>query len=193
MKTHLFALTALFFLLTATSCQKKPNASFSSPKSEYNAGELVALSNTSDNAETFSWIVTGPDGNEMRSTERNYSFVASLAGKYEVRLGAYSKNGKYSNKSIQTIMVKSIEGSAVVYTTRAGSVSYYVSSSISPAGYVNSRSATGVPACGSTDCYTYTGKSGKYMFYATNLLSNATQTFAVNIIAGNCTAQVINF
>lgn len=195
MKTLVFALTALLFLLASTSCQKKPTASFSTLKTEYNVGESITLSNASSDAETYSWVVVAPDGKEMRSSTREFMFVGSQQGAYEVRLGAYSQNGRHFDKSRKTINVKSNEGSVIFYTNRTGStLSYYITDNGSSYGWFYPRASSQVPACGTSDCYTFTGNAGQQrVFTVSNTLTGTYQTYTITLAAGTCQAQAVNF
>ena len=116
MKTHLLALTALFFLLTGTSCQKKPAASFSTDKEVYTVRESVRMTNSSDNASYYTWIVKGPGGEEIRGSKESFSFELSQAGTYEITLCVYSKNGKEVSKFSKTIESRTAVSSYVFYT-----------------------------------------------------------------------------
>lgn len=116
LKVHLFALTALFFLLMATSCQKKPTASFSTDKEVYTNHESVRLTNTSGNAYYYAWIVKGPGGEEIRGSEENFSFDLSRVGNYEITLCVYSKNGKEVSKLSKTVESRTAVTSYVFYT-----------------------------------------------------------------------------
>lgn len=103
MKTPLFAFTALFFMLVAFSCQKKPSAAFSTNKETYNRGENVICTDQSDDAYSISWVVRGPT--EFRSTNSSFTFSAPLEGSYEITQACYSKNTKKVSKTSKNIRV----------------------------------------------------------------------------------------
>lgn len=116
MKTHLFVLTPLLLLLATTSCQKKPTASFSTDKEIYMNRETVILSNTSSDAYYYTWIVKGPEQEEIRRSEENFSFDLNQVGTYEITLCVYSKNGKEVSKVSKTIESRTAVTSYVFYT-----------------------------------------------------------------------------
>lgn len=130
LKTHLFAFTVIFFALLTSSCQKKPSASFSTDKEVYMKFDAVRLSNTSDNAYYYTWIVNGPGGEEIRSSKENFSFDLSQVGNYEITLCVYSKNGRELSKVSKTIESQKIVTPYVFYTNSLNStlknVSIYI-------------------------------------------------------------------
>jgi photosystem II stability/assembly factor-like uncharacterized protein len=191
LKTHLFALTALFFLLTATSCQKKPTASFSTNKEVYSIGEKVLLSNASSDAYYYTWIVKGPEKEESRGSKEDHSFILTQYGSYDISLSVYSKNGKQVSRSSKTITVTAKEGNAIFYTTRSGT-SYEIYQNGTYYGNFGGT-FSGVPNCGATGAYTFTGDAGQYSFMMINYFTSATRTYSVNITAGACQPVLVNF
>ena len=65
MKTIKSLLIATAVILL-TSCQKQPSADFSTDKSEYIAGDVVKLTNSSTDGSSYKWIM--PDGQTNTST-----------------------------------------------------------------------------------------------------------------------------
>lgn len=195
MKTHLLALTAIFLLLTATSCQKKPSASFSTDKEVYSIHERAHLSSASTGAYYYTWIVKGPANEEIRGSEEDFSFDLSQIGTYDITLCVYSKNGKEVSKVSKTISVTSNEGNVIFYTNRSGNtLSYYITDNGSAYGWFYPRASTQVPACGSSDCYTFTGNAGmRKVFTVSNTLTGGYQTYTITIGAGTCQTQAVNF
>jgi hypothetical protein len=155
LKTHLFALTAILFLLATTSCQKKPSASFSTDKEVYTNRESVRLTNTSDNAYYYTWIVKGPGGEEIRGSKESFSFDLSQVGSYEITLCVYSKNGKEVSKVSKTIESRTAITSYVFYTddldNTLKNVSVYVDNLYKGAITTNCYS---VPTCGTPNTLT---------------------------------------
>jgi hypothetical protein len=122
MRPGFLLLHGLFLLLVATSCLKKeepreekvPVANFSADKPEYNAGDVISLTNTSADAETFRWTL--PNGETSR--ERNVAFQTSLSG-YSVtvqfKLEAFSRSGEKSDFIVRNFTLKPTMGNVVLY------------------------------------------------------------------------------
>jgi hypothetical protein len=196
LKTHLFALTAIFFLLATTSCQKKPTASFSTDKEVYTIGEKVLLSNASQDAYYYTWIAKGPGMEEIRSSKEDFSFMLSQVGTYEISLSVYSKNGKLvsqHSKSINSQNVKANIGRVVFYTTNTGTIYYVSQNGISLGNFEDSF--TGVPQCNATGALTYQTAAGVQSFYIQKYTSVTTgiATYTVQVEDGLCKPLLVNF
>jgi hypothetical protein len=196
LKTHLLALTALFFLLTTVSCQKKPTASFSTDKEVYTTRETVYLENSSTEAHYYTWIVKGPEKEEIRSSKEDFSFTLSQVGTYEISLSVYSKNGKLvsqHSKSINSQNVKANIGRVVFYTTNTNTI-YYVSQNGISLGYFED-SFTGVPQCNATGALTCQTAAGVQSFYIQKYTSVTTDiaTYTVQVEDGLCKPLLVNF
>lgn len=88
---------ALFVLFTValfvSSCQKKPNASFSFNQDTYKAGDSMIISNSSSLAYTYRWTL--PFGGLLSSKDVRLRLDSNLeAGYYKFKLEAFSKNRK---------------------------------------------------------------------------------------------------
>jgi hypothetical protein len=119
MKTIKSILFPSIITIAFTSCQKQPEASFTTDKNEYVAGETVRLTNTSINASTYRW--TFPDG--TTGTAVNYDYVTDpnqSDGKLNFKLEAFSKNGKKVDETSKTVNIKAATGNAVFWQ-RVGS------------------------------------------------------------------------
>jgi len=194
LKTRLFALVALFFTLALLSCHKKPNASFSTDKDVYAPGGRVYLTNRSTDGFYYTWIVKGPNQEEIRGSKKDFSFDVKQAGNYVISLTVYSENGKQVSHSTKTIESKDLNGSVIFYTTGSTSTYYYsVYAGSNVLGYVSPRSSGGVPSCGALNCYTYSNVAGTYVLTVINSYFGASQTYTVNIMTGVCQKQAVNF
>ena len=92
-----------------TSCQKQPEASFTTDKNEYIAGETIKLMNTSTDAASYKW--TFPDG--TTGTVANYDYVTNATtpeGTLTFKLEAFSKNGKKDDETTNTVNIKAAMG-----------------------------------------------------------------------------------
>ncbi|MEI7597346.1 MAG: hypothetical protein WCK02_16475 [Bacteroidota bacterium] len=111
-KNNFFILIALVAVIS--SCQKQPEASFTTDKSSYMAGEVVRLTNTSMDADSYVW--TTPDGQVSTSANVNFTSSDSWGACSKVfKLEAFSKNGK------KTDVVTKV----VSFTEAIGKVSFW--------------------------------------------------------------------
>jgi len=88
-------------ILAMVSCQKKPEASFTTNKTRDNAGEAIIFTNTSKDAHDFEWNF----GDNTTSTEENPTHFYNTPGTYNVVMKASSKNGKKSNEASSIITI----------------------------------------------------------------------------------------
>lgn len=94
MKTIFYA--SLIFSLFLISCEKTPQAGFSTNTETPVVGQEVLFSNESQNAERFEWDF----GDGYTSVEKHPGHVFNATGSYEVSLTAISKNGLEDNATI---------------------------------------------------------------------------------------------
>ncbi|WP_375558962.1 PKD domain-containing protein [Bernardetia sp. OM2101] len=101
----------LFAALVLVSCKddeddkKMPEASFTFSPASPQVGETVTFTNTSKDADSYTWSATGVAVNSdpFSSTETSPTFTFTTAGSVEVTLTATNSEG--SNSSTQTITV----------------------------------------------------------------------------------------
>ena len=98
---HVFTLVTIISVLT--SCQKKPDACFTSDETEIYEGGTIAFTNCSQDAVTQLWTVS--DGQEFETED--VELVFTTAGSYDVTLECYSK--KERKKDSETITVTVLE------------------------------------------------------------------------------------
>ena len=98
---HVFTLVTIISVLT--SCQKKPDACFTSDETEIYEGGTIAFTNCSQDAVTQLWTVS--DGQEFDTED--IELVFATAGSYDVTLECYSK--KERKKDSETITVTVLE------------------------------------------------------------------------------------
>jgi PKD repeat protein len=94
MKTIFY--TSLLFSLVLFSCEKTPEASFSTNTETPVVGQEVLFNNESHNAERFEWDF----GDGFISTEIHPGHVFNATGTYEVSLTAISKSGVEDNATM---------------------------------------------------------------------------------------------
>ncbi|MBT6746206.1 MAG: PKD domain-containing protein, partial [Flavobacteriales bacterium] len=100
-KSRLLTLATAALILT--SCQKKPEACFTSDETEIYEGETIVFTNCSQDAVTQLWTVS--DGQEFETED--IELIFTTAGSYDVTLECYSKNGR--KKDSETITVTVLE------------------------------------------------------------------------------------
>ena len=99
--------TTLIFLIS--SCNKKPDADFSTDKTTYTAGETVILTNKSIDAKSYKW--TMPDGQSSTSANLEYKLNNSLPdGTLTFKLQAFSKNDKKTSEVSRIVTIKAATG-----------------------------------------------------------------------------------
>lgn len=102
-KLNLIILT-LVIALAIESCYKKPEASFTTSKSEYIAGDTVHLKNTSSNGHSFLWAL--PDGRKLTTTNVDYLIPTNQGfAQLTFILNAYSRREKKSSSVTKTVDV----------------------------------------------------------------------------------------
>ena len=95
-------LAVLFFAAIAiSSCTKEPGASFTVSSKVVSTNENVKFTNTSTDADHYSWDF----GDGTKSTDENPTHAYSKEGSYTITLTAYSKNDKKSNTYSESITV----------------------------------------------------------------------------------------
>ncbi len=100
LRISLIILTAISII----SCQKEPVASFTVSSTTVKKGETISFTNTTEDGVDYEWDFG--DGNS--STIQSPSHVYDNLGDYTVTLTAYSKNGKKSNSTSETVQVGNI-------------------------------------------------------------------------------------
>ncbi|MGI6411962.1 MAG: PKD domain-containing protein [Bacteroidales bacterium] len=100
-KNLLIITTAIITILAFASCQKEPSAKFTASKTSVVTGEVITFTNATVDGYSYEWNF----GDGTTSTEENPTHAYEDAGTYNVQLTSFSKNGKKSNASSQTITV----------------------------------------------------------------------------------------
>jgi uncharacterized protein (TIGR02145 family) len=98
-------LTLATFAIAFSSCQRQISASFLSDKTEYDAGDIVKLTNKSTNAKTYKWTL--PDGQIATSEHVDFPIALSQQdGSLTFKLEAFSKNERKTEEAIKSFIVK---------------------------------------------------------------------------------------
>ncbi len=87
-----------------TACQKQPEASFTTNLSEYIAGDIAHLTNTT--IDGYSYIWTMPDRTTAISSNADYQINSSIGfATLTFKLDAFSKNGKKTSSVSKSVAV----------------------------------------------------------------------------------------
>ncbi len=101
-KKNLFIMSVLIAFLFVISCQKEPETSFTMNVNEAFTGDTLSFTNTTISGDHYSWNF----GDNTTSTDENPKHVYTKSGEYTVTLKAFSKNGKKTGTSEQTIKIE---------------------------------------------------------------------------------------
>lgn len=122
----------LFIAVIFSSCVKQPEASFVTDLSEYSAGEIVHLTNTSSDANSYIWMM--PGGQIVRTTNADYQIDPNFGfGTLTFILNA-SLDGRKASSFTRTVDV--IPSS--VFSVDSSNFSYSPNSILSKP-YLNNR------------------------------------------------------
>src|ERR1035437_6341837 len=104
MKKFKTIIPALLVAITISSCYKKSEASFTTNKSEYIAGDTLHLKNTSTNGHSYLWAL--PNGDKVTSANVDYLIPRNQGfDKLTFILNAYSRREKKSSTVSNTVNV----------------------------------------------------------------------------------------
>jgi PKD repeat protein len=97
-------IVASMLAFISLSCDKSPITDFSINKSEFQAGEVIKLTNTSQNGGSYKWTL--PDGQNSSSFNVNYTIHSNTSpGVYTITLQSFSKKGDKSTNLSKNITV----------------------------------------------------------------------------------------
>jgi len=101
-KIKLFGIAILgIVIMSMTSCQKEPSASFTMSKTSIKTGESVSFTNTTLDGDSYDWNF----GDGQTSTNENPTITFTTAGTFTITLTAYSKNKKKKSSATATLTV----------------------------------------------------------------------------------------
>jgi hypothetical protein len=169
-------------LLGLTTCTKQPTASFTTDKTEYFAGEMISLSNTSANADAYVW--TFPNGKTSGQQDASFGLTdTARAGDYTFTLKATNK-GKKSATASQTVKVKAVTGNLTAWTSNnsVGQITVQVDGVY--AGTISNYYQF-APFCNAPGCVNTQLKVGVHTVTAVYASSSSSGT--VNIKKNTCT------
>ena len=169
--------------ITITSCQKTPEASFTTDKSEYVAGETIKLTNTTLNGSTYKW--TFPDGQTGSSESYEYKTNDNNpAATLTFRLEAFSSNGKKTDEDSKSVKLKAAEGDCVFWQEFGSGHDVTVVSLNNVSSNITEEKASS-PSCGASGCAVFNGlKVGTYNYSASD--GNTSWTGTVTITKNTC-------
>jgi hypothetical protein len=174
-------LIALFSIITLViSCTKQPSADFTTDKTKYVAGEVIRLTNTSQDASKYQW--TMPDGQTTTSFNVEYTPNINLSSQTLIfKLKALSRNGEKISYAQRSVSLVAATGQLTLWTN----TNYQISIDIDgvPSGtitsYYNSQ-----PPCGSSGCVIKELSVGNHLVTGTNGITN--WNFNVTISKDQC-------
>src|SRR4051812_5586263 len=114
----------LSFILFISSCNKKPAPDFSTDKPTYAAGEVIRITNTSENASDYEWTFQ-----DQVYTGNIQSITVSLLypdGNYTLQLKAFSKKKNKTDVFSKILQVKSVKGSLAILGSAASTANFLV-------------------------------------------------------------------
>ena len=176
-------------MILATSCSKKPVACINTSKTTYEAGDVVALQNCSENAKSYTW--TMPDGKSNTSTSPLYTIPSTQAdGSITFSLKAtggslYAKNAT----TTKTVSVYTPKGSVVFWHYGSSSTSCNWSVTLSGTTKYVTSATYYTPSCGDAGCATYYDLPvGTYTYSAYDYISGYTDNGTVYIYSDYCSS-----
>jgi hypothetical protein len=159
---HVF-LTLLVVITTLISCQKQPNASFKTDKTNYVAGETIILTNTTIEGHSYKW--TMPDGQVL--TSKNVYYILNGTepdGMLTFKLEVFSKNGKKKDITQQSVYVKAATGTVTFWNFYA--TNYPIGVAINGEMKIINKDYSYTPSCNATGCANFNLKGGTYNYSA---------------------------
>jgi hypothetical protein len=162
--------TSSWILLLAqvifSSCNKQPAADFKTDKTEYIAGDVVKLTNSSIDAKSYKW--TMPDGQTSASANLDYTLASNLSdGTLTFKLEAISKKGNKTSEATKLVTVKAANGQVVFW--QAPSCGCGITN-VTILGITKQITLdySSIPSCGDNGTATFTLKVGTYSYTATD-------------------------
>jgi PKD repeat protein len=104
-KVNLFFIAAISSALVLSSCTRQPEASFTTDKDEYRAGETVKATNTSLDAHHYEWSWSSSEKTSAEDLNLELS-INENPGTFTLKMTAYSDNEKKKDEATKTIKVK---------------------------------------------------------------------------------------
>ena len=180
--------SVLIILTMLSSCRRTPVANFTCDKSQYTIGDVIHLTNTSSNSDSYKWTGTGITG---EITTRDLDLVTKSTEIYNITLTVYSKGKKRSSKKAQGISVIKPSGKITFFTLNASNLNIEISDGNKYLGSIY-QNLISVPVCGE---YIYGGltvlldpgphqylfiKAGNYVYVNDTVQLNTCKLFQIN-------------
>lgn len=196
MKNNLILLLAVLFI----TCKKEseivteslPVANFTTDKAEYDAGDVMILTNTSSNADNVRFTL--PNGTTSRNASVSYS-IDPLIGNVNliVKLEAISKSGTKSDYVIKGIHINPGKGILTLYSSFRQATNVQISIDGNAVANANLDYTLGMPSsCNQSGYSSYTVIAGVHSLYYSYL--SGTQYFygtkSFTMTTGGC--EIIN-
>ena len=187
-----------FLLLALVGCQKEPNANFDTDKTNYNPGEVVVLTNTSTNGDSYKW--------KMPNGTYEYTKNASFQIPIDQEPGVLSFELTANNKSKTDRIIKTVtivgkpDGGSSGDGTGTGNAMFWVGSDLGLgditvtcngltgkiSGYYSSS-----PSCGASKSANFSLSPGTYNFSAQAGSTNWSGT--INVQEGGCSKMQLTY
>ena len=196
MKNILILLLAVLFV----NCKKEseivteslPVANFTTDKAEYDAGDVMILTNTSSNADNVRFTL--PNGTTSRNASVSYS-IDPLIGNVNliVKLEAISKSGAKSDYIIKGIHINPGKGILTLYSSFRQATNVQISIDGNAVANANLDYTLGMPSdCNQSGYSSYTVVAGVhslyYSYYSGTQYFYGTKSFTMT--TGGC--EIIN-
>jgi PKD repeat protein len=180
-RNYILALIAIV-TFTITGCQKVPTASFTSDKENYVNGETMKLTNTSQDAYSYKWTVTG---SSTQITTKDAEVSLNGAGQYTVTLTTYSRNGKKSDDISKTFTVAKATGQVTFYTLTSSLGTIDVDVDGVPMGTITLYYAS-APACAANGCVTVNLEEGTHTVDAYANGTGQSVSATITVVGNTC-------
>ena len=182
MKSRQLFFNGAILMIGLTSCNKQPDADFTTDKAEYIAGETIKLTNTSVDGVTYLW--TTPDG--QTATSQNLDFITnenSDDATLSFKLVAFSKKQKKDATMTHTVSLKAAYGDACFWQIIGSGFGNTTVSMAGQSGIITSEYGSD-PGCGQAGNANFHLKVGNYQMTATD--GNSTWSGTVAITKNGC-------
>lgn len=171
--------------LVFMACQKQPQASFTSDKSNYFSGETVHLTNTSTDGNSYLWSL--PDGSTSELKDIDWTISNSYTGTQSFQLTAFSKRQKLSSTASLAIDVSAPNGNVVFWQAIGSGFGTTTVTSNGNTSVITSEYPS-APNCGASGCATFNNwVVGTYTYSATDGTNNWNGSFTIS--KNSCTTK----
>jgi hypothetical protein len=174
-------------LMVIAGCKREPVADFVADKDIYIAGDVIHLTNTSQDGRTYEWTL--PGGEKVNTLNVHYQSDQGFGdGDLGFRLTAFSKDGKKENEVMKTIKIKAAMGDAVFWQ-KAGTGHNVTVVNVNGMENLITYEYYDYPACGSRGNANYHLPVGEHLYVANDGVSYWQGT--IKIRRDSCTNRLL--